>query len=563
MTHAKLLFFCFLGCWHLLLAQEMSLKLSSFLNLVQGEASHFQKIQAATKLAQSENAYPELLDCLNYPDARVRLWVLEALANYRRETWQATKIQEVPTHSSEMTFLSEGGRSYYLFPKFSSVLPQKIAFQTKSSTFEGVIKIGNEEFIFCYDPKQYQFYRKGEKATSYPWTPYFPPDFELMGEIGFYQNMVFFFLFYKKDIYPKKSVSQKNMINCYEEILLPCRVLPNQEIMVQLPGKIATEKVSAFYDPHLEKFLARLSDPNQEVRFKTLDLLVNATKSGGRDYCRRLLESGFLELKLFLRRENLEDTLWQLYREKIIASLNRESMEGAGNYDGQFADITLMGRQLAVEILWEILSKHNEDLENLGVRILSCQALQELQYAPKWLYRKLNQLRQQIERLADQPAFPDDNVKQLIRQDSLRNLGSVVASVLYMLGDDAYFTSEEGRLIRKIQNDPWGNPLYAELELAYFYLRFRMYDKALEQYHRIIKGNQYAKNRLGIAYYNMACAYAMKRMKKEALEAFKICIEECEYTNLEWLLKDRDLDFIRNEPEFIRLVEYLQEQNSR
>ena len=54
--------------------------------------------------------------------------------------------------------------------------------------------------------------------------------------------------------------------------------------------------------------------------------------------------------------------------------------------------------------------------------------------------------------------------------------------------------------------------------------------------------------------YNAACAYGVLKMKKEALDAFRRCVE-AGYHNAIWATKDPDLAVIHDDPEFLRLAQ--------
>jgi len=54
--------------------------------------------------------------------------------------------------------------------------------------------------------------------------------------------------------------------------------------------------------------------------------------------------------------------------------------------------------------------------------------------------------------------------------------------------------------------------------------------------------------------YNAACAYAVLKMKKEALETFRRCVE-AGYHNAIWATTDPDLEILHNDPEFQRLAQ--------
>jgi len=54
--------------------------------------------------------------------------------------------------------------------------------------------------------------------------------------------------------------------------------------------------------------------------------------------------------------------------------------------------------------------------------------------------------------------------------------------------------------------------------------------------------------------YNAACAYGVLKMKKEALETFRRCVE-AGYHNATWALKDPDLEILHDDSEFVRLAQ--------
>ncbi|MEK7484229.1 MAG: hypothetical protein AABZ60_07845 [Planctomycetota bacterium] len=449
------------------------------------------------------------------------------------------------------------------------LLKDEISFSEQNKlTLEKVRE--NKEWNLLDTPNLRKYIVLMETESSRPFLNVYPNE-KVHLQVVCYEDFLCLYLFYAKDIYPQQlQRKQKTIMRCYEELFIPYVSSKSAPIKITLTNSIWNENIQAFEDPFLYKITPLILDENPEIRYQALDLLVRASKEGGRDYIRRLLECKIPSILNFLKREGLLDSITQLYRNKILDAFNQERRAGAGHYEGQFRDVTLMGRQVIGECLLELVSRHNDDLENLMIRMLACQALQELQYSPNWFRNKMEILRQSIDNLMTPEAIPEqwqeDEIKRRLWIEALRELGSVVASALYMLGEDSHFKREETQLLSYIRSgyDPFGRSLlYVEMDLAYLYLRFRMYERALDRYFMIIKNKSYNKNQLSIVYYNMACSYAMKRMKKEALDAFRISVEDCEYSNLEWLLKDRDLDYIRNEPEFIRLVKKLEDFNNR
>jgi hypothetical protein len=61
-------------------------------------------------------------------------------------------------------------------------------------------------------------------------------------------------------------------------------------------------------------------------------------------------------------------------------------------------------------------------------------------------------------------------------------------------------------------------------------------------------------------YYNLACAYSLQNKKKAALDAFETCINDWGYANYSHTKVDSDLDNIRKEKRFIKLMESIREK---
>lgn len=55
------------------------------------------------------------------------------------------------------------------------------------------------------------------------------------------------------------------------------------------------------------------------------------------------------------------------------------------------------------------------------------------------------------------------------------------------------------------------------------------------------------------AYYNLACAFALRNKKRAAINNLKKALEKG-FANRDRLLKDKELDNIRDEPAFVKLI---------
>lgn len=63
----------------------------------------------------------------------------------------------------------------------------------------------------------------------------------------------------------------------------------------------------------------------------------------------------------------------------------------------------------------------------------------------------------------------------------------------------------------------------------------------------------------GMYFYNLACSYALLNRPQEAFDALTSAINRG-YRDLEWMMKDKDLQRIRKQPEFIHIISLLQEK---
>jgi len=84
------------------------------------------------------------------------------------------------------------------------------------------------------------------------------------------------------------------------------------------------------------------------------------------------------------------------------------------------------------------------------------------------------------------------------------------------------------------------------------YLQIHRFDKAIGEFEKVLK----IQPQNEIAYYNLACAYALKGDKERALEALERSVESG-FEDPEHIEKDDDLASLRGEPRFQALVQKL------
>lgn len=151
-------------------------------------------------------------------------------------------------------------------------------------------------------------------------------------------------------------------------------------------------------------------------------------------------------------------------------------------------------------------------------------------------------------------------VKEEFLHDSLGGLADYNASI-DLDKNYVYAYLRRGRLLAK----KLGQPLKAKSDfmkiieidtlledsgnvrqLAYFELG--QYEKAKESLQKIIQANPTEEN-----YFNGACLYSLMKMNKESLAYLDTCLQKG-YRNFDHIVKDHDLDYVRNSNDFKTLV---------
>ena len=79
------------------------------------------------------------------------------------------------------------------------------------------------------------------------------------------------------------------------------------------------------------------------------------------------------------------------------------------------------------------------------------------------------------------------------------------------------------------------------------------HEEAIKAYEKAIEIKPDDNN----TWYNLACLYSLKKQKDNALKSFRKAIEYG-FNDLAHIRKDKDLDFIRNEEEFKKIIDELE-----
>jgi hypothetical protein len=90
-------------------------------------------------------------------------------------------------------------------------------------------------------------------------------------------------------------------------------------------------------------------------------------------------------------------------------------------------------------------------------------------------------------------------------------------------------------------------------ESGYYFQQFDDYDRANERYLRLVE--KYPESRsCQSAYYNLACIASIRKLNADSLRYLRRAVE-LGFTDYEWLLEDGDLQSVRKEAEFQRILE--------
>ncbi|MBI3848553.1 MAG: HEAT repeat domain-containing protein [Planctomycetes bacterium] len=100
----------------------------------------------------------------------------------------------------------------------------------------------------------------------------------------------------------------------------------------------------------------------------------------------------------------------------------------------------------------------------------------------------------------------------------------------------------------------------AEWELAYSYNQVHMFDDAIRQYGIVVKnlerlnrGKDVSTGLLNLTHYNLACIHAQRNDVESALRELEMAIDSG-FRDYGWIDKDRDLDSVRSDPRFARIL---------
>ncbi|MDQ7780106.1 MAG: HEAT repeat domain-containing protein [Planctomycetota bacterium] len=145
--------------------------------------------------------------------------------------------------------------------------------------------------------------------------------------------------------------------------------------------------------------------------------------------------------------------------------------------------------------------------------------------------------------------------------DFLQNSRGLLAEAamfsLYKLGDTSYVDQYRKQLEETIEQFQ-GNDAQYRNELSVLLCRIQEYDGAMKELLKVIEQNPGEF----IAHYNLACIYASRGQKANAMEAMRVAVQNG-YTDHEWAMIDGDLASVREDAEFKSLVGEMKTKSGR
>jgi tetratricopeptide (TPR) repeat protein len=225
-----------------------------------------------------------------------------------------------------------------------------------------------------------------------------------------------------------------------------------------------------------------------------------------------------------------DDVVAKLYRGVLVKLFSE--VDTGGQYPGQYATIARLGPKA----IPSLLSLMDDSLEGRRTVTGGVTAI--------------------VSALAD---FKDDRVIKRLeglweflerrRAENMANssLEQTTAVTLAKLGADKQFKKLLEAQLEEAKKNP-SPSTYQNVAILYHHVG--QYDKSQLWFLRAAESAGMAGY---IHHYNLACAYAMGKKLDKAVEALAIAIKNG-YANFEWMVKDKELDAIRNEAGYIELL---------
>lgn len=269
----------------------------------------------------------------------------------------------------------------------------------------------------------------------------------------------------------------------------------------------------------------------------------------------------------------LEDLLARARLEAIFIS-RKSTSGGTGSYDGQYAEMRY-DRKRALKLCISILADEDEPrpgvfpigsfrflrapsilISQEEIQSMAANAVLELiTKADAEALDRLEAIHRTLERIALQPQRPQIRVKQLMALA----LDDVILPTLFLMG-----RADRDDVDRHVT---FHANQYDFDDAAHLLLRLKEYEEAIGYFRRQLQQLE----RKVIPCYNLACAYARWSIEpgiadeaKAQYRAFAVSYLERSvafgYPDWPWMEQDRDLEAIRKDPTFVKLVAALKKK---
>ncbi|MBI4563800.1 MAG: HEAT repeat domain-containing protein [Planctomycetes bacterium] len=289
----------------------------------------------------------------------------------------------------------------------------------------------------------------------------------------------------------------------------------------------------------IEPLMGLLAGDNADVRQAALDALATIGPKAV-DAIPAAVRAGAL------RKEDADEIRALYYQsgvERIMEGLVSDQGK-IGSYASQFAELAKFGKERAVPVLLKMI-------RDPGYRFRSERCVEHAEFVGRLALMALGEI-------GDASVLEDLRRVNILPEED-RYMEYVLA--LHRLGDEAPLKQHVERELKEGERLVEGDERYrgyAKLfAAALLQARVGKLDDALKAYLRLIElmegGQETGLEDYAAALYNVACLHARKGDKAASIQALTRAVD-AGFRDLSWILRDRDLDSIRGEEGYKKLV---------
>jgi len=302
----------------------------------------------------------------------------------------------------------------------------------------------------------------------------------------------------------------------------------------------ATELLGHMNDIEAVRHILQMyNDPSMMVRASAKRSLLRYGEQAVHEV-NRLLESGAITESI------LNDNLLADLYYKTFLDVFSKKVDRGGHYPGQYDPIAKLGPRVIPAIL-KVCDKLQSSINSFG-------------QLPND-YPRMDELIVIMARFNDKRIIA--RLKSLWNQYKDEQYGQYVAISLAKLGHEEIL-NELIAGMRKNAKSQNNDRLFQDIALLYH--RTGNYGESQKWFGLAAESAESNNNSSYIYYYNLACAYAMGNKTDKAVEALGRAVEKG-YRNFPWMVIDKELDAVREDPGYIKLLakygpEYLPDKDN-